>query len=183
MLNILILFFGAASYLVGTKQIFTGKYRPSFFSRTVWLLLAIISFGGVLASGSSKASITLAAIFLLGNAVICIGSFLKGTREIGKLEYICLAILAISLLVWVIFNSPLVSLAISLFAHLVGAAPTYKRVIQNPQNESFGFWSLFFVASFLSIVASLGNPAQAMIFPIYFTIFDGSMALLSIRNN
>lgn len=181
LLLVLILLFGSASYLVGLNQMLKGKYAPSVFSRVIWLLLAIISFAGVLASHSTSASVLLAAVFLLGNAAICVASFWKGTKETGKLEFICLGLLAASGIVWMVFNAPLVSLCVSLFAHLVGAVPTYKRVWENPKNESVGFWSLFFIASLLSIFASWGEPLKLVIFPIYFSLFDGSMTSLSLR--
>lgn len=178
-----ILLFGLASYAVGLYQMLKGKYAPSVFSRVVWLLLAIISFAGVVASKSTPASALLAGVFLLGNAIICIASFWKGTRQVGKLELICLGLLIASGIIWVAFNAPLVSLCVSLFAHLVGAAPTYKRVWENPKNESAGFWSLFFIASILSVFASWGEPWKLIIFPIYFVLFDGSMTFLSLRNH
>lgn len=180
-LSLLILAFGAASYAVGLKQIIAGRYAPSVFSRSVWLLLAIISYGSVIASESTSASALLAGVFLLGNALMCVASFCKGTREVGKIEIICFIILLISGAVWVIFDTPLLTLTISLLAHFIGGVPTYKRVWEKPSNESIGFWSLFFIASALSVVASLGQPLVLIIFPIYFTLFDGSMTLLSMR--
>ena len=181
LLSASILLFGSGSYIVGLKEMLTGKYSPSVFSRVVWLLLAVISFAGVVVSHSTSASILLASVFLAGNTAICITSFWKGSREIGKLEYICLSILVISGVVWLVFKAPLVSLSISLFAHLVGAVPTYRRVWQKPTSESAGFWSLFFIASVLSIAASWGEPLKLIIFPIYFSLFDGSMTFLSLR--
>ncbi len=181
MLFLLILLFGLSSYFIGVKEILAGKYAPSVFSRIVWLLLAIISFASVLAIDSTKASVVLAGILLVGNASICFTSFWKGTKEWGRLEYVCLSILVISGLVLVLFKAPLVSLAIGLFAHFIGAIPTYKRVLTKPESESTGFWSLFFVASVLSVIASLNQPLRLVIFPIYFTFFDGSMTFLSMR--
>lgn len=126
-LNLLIISFGAASYLVGIKEMLQNKYAPSVFSRVVWLLLALISFAGVFSSQSSSSSILLAGIFLLGNAAICLLSFWKGSRGIGRLEYICLAILAVSLIIWVAFDAPLVSLAVSLLAHFIGVRQHIKK--------------------------------------------------------
>lgn len=183
LLYVLILVFGSASYIIGLKEMISGKYAPSVFSRVVWIMLAIISFAGVVVSRSTTASILLAGILLSGNAAICITSFWKGTREFNRLEFACLGILLISALVWVVFKAPLVSLVISLLAHFIGALPTYKRVLLKPSSESTRFWSLFFIASILSIVASLGQPLRLIIFPIYFTIFDGSMTFLSMRKN
>lgn len=179
----LIVLFGSASYLVGFKQMLQGTYAPSVFSRVVWLLLAVISFAGVLASQGTVASIFLASVFLLGNAAICITSFWRGTRGAGGLEFICLVLLVVSGVIWIVFNAPLVSLCVNLFTHFVGAAPTYKRVWSNPKNESVSFWSLFFIASLLSIFVSWGESLQQIIFPVYFALFDGSMTFLSLRKS
>lgn len=177
----LIIFFGVSTYVVGASQVFRGTYAPSVFSRVVWLLLAINSFAGVVASNSTQASIVLAGIFLIGNVVMCGMSFWKGTHEIGALEYICMGLLAISVSIWFLFDAPLVSLAVSLFAHFVGGLPTYRRAWLDPESESIAFWWLFFMASVLSVIASWGNPWTLIILPLYFTIFEGSMVMLTMR--
>lgn len=180
-LYIIILLLGIASYTAGLTQMMQGKYAPSVFSRVVWLLLAVISFAGVVASKGSSASTLLAGIFLAGNAAICLVSFWKGSRDFGKLELLCLLLLGVSAMVWLLFNAPLVSLYISLLAHFIGALPTYKRVWSKPESESTLFWFFFFAASLLSIFASKGSSLAAIAFPIYFTCFDGSLFALSMR--
>lgn len=182
LLYILIALFGCASYFVGLREMLRGTYAPSLFSRVVWLLLAVNSFAGVILSQSTKASILLAGILLLGNAAICIASFWKGTRSIGRVEIGCLGLLFISLLIWIFFKAPLVNLLISLSAHFIGAIPTYRRVWINPKSESTAFWSLFFIASVLSVVVSLGEPLKLVVLPLYFALFDGSMCVLSLRH-
>lgn len=180
-LFILILLFGSASYVAGSAQIIRGTYRPSLFSRVVWLLLAINSFAGVVASSGTSGSVLLAAIFLLGNAVICALSFWRGTRHIGRLEVICAGLLFVSALLWIVIDSPLINLSIGLLAHFIGAIPTYKRAWRDGSSESATFWSLFFIASLLGVVGGADQPIAKLIFPIYFVVFDGSMTLLSLR--
>ncbi len=178
---VLIALFGCASYIVGTFEMIMGKYGPSVFSRVVWLLLATISFSDIVASHSAFASILLSSIFLVGNATICLFSFWKGSRIIGNLEYVSLGILIASAIVWLVFDAPVVSLAISLLAHFVGGTPTYSKVWRSPESESAGFWSLFFIASALSLLADLHQPFKSLIFPSYFVVFDGVMTILSLR--
>jgi hypothetical protein len=180
-LELLVLAFGSASYVVGARDVLVRGYAPSVFSRVVWLLLAGISSAGVVASGSGSGAVLLAGVFLVGNAVMCLLSLWKGTREVGRLEHVCLAILAVSVLVWLVFDAPVVSLVLSLLAHLVGGVPTYRRAWRRPASESAGFWSLFFVASVFSLLATLGEPAQSLVFPLYFVLFDGGMTALALR--
>lgn len=172
---------GLSSYFIGIKQMIQNKYSPSTFSRIIWVLLSINSFAGVALSNSSNASILLGGILLIGNVAMCIVSFWKGTREIGKLEFICIGLLILSGIIWIFFRAPLVNLLISLFAHFIGAAPTYKKVIKDPRSESTSFWSLFFFASLLSIFAGGYASLWTIILPLYFTLFDGSIFALSLR--
>ena len=172
---------GAASYIVGVWKILKSRYSPSVFSRVVWVLLTINSFAGVILSKSSPASVLLGAILLAGNAAMCIVSFSKGTKEIGKLEYVCLFLLAISVIIWVFFRAPLVNLGISLFAHFIGAAPTYKKVWRNPASEDLTFWVLFFLASLLSVLISDFSSPKTILLPLYYTFFEGSMVVLVLR--
>jgi len=177
----LITILGLGSYFMGVREMLQNKYSPSTFSRVIWVLLAINSFAGVFLSNGTKSSILLAGILLLGNITICIVSFWKGAREMGKLEYFSLGLLLISGIIWIFFSAPLVNLFISLFAHFIGGLPTYKKVWINPRSESVDFWSLFFFASLLSIFASDITTVSSIIFPIYFTLFDGSMFVLALR--
>jgi hypothetical protein len=180
-LYIIITILGVSSYIVGTKEMLQGKYSPSTFSRIIWVLLAINSFAGVILSKSSTSSIILGGILLLGNIIICIISFWKGTREIGTLEYTCLILLLISAIIWIFFRAPLINLIISLIGHLIAGAPTYRKVIKTPKSESSGFWSLFFLASLLSVFASPIFSLRTIILPLYFTLFDGSIFFLSLK--
>jgi len=180
-LLLLILLFGSASYITGAIQILRDRYKPSVFSRIVWLLLAINSYAAVLVSHSGTSSIVLSFIFLLGNTLICLLSFWKGSRNFGRLEFVCLILLAISGFVWIAFSVPLINLGIGLAAHFIGALPTYKRVWENGSSESAAFWSLFCIASLLSIFAANGASIKDLLFPIYFTLFDGSMTVLALR--
>ena len=147
----------------------------------MWLILAINSFAGVYLSNSSKASILLAMVMLLGNALICVLSFSKGKSTIGMVEYICTVLLLISIFVWIFFKSPLINLIISLIAHFIGAFPTYKKVWLNPHSEDIPFWLLFFLASVLSIFSSDNSSLKSVIFPYYYAFFDGSIIVLATR--
>lgn len=179
----LIILFGGASYVLGIIQMFKGKYSPSTFTRVIWVFLAVNSFAGLVLTTSSKSALALGIVFLLGNIAMCIASFWKGVRTMGKLEYFCILLLIISAIIWLLFDAPLVNLIISLFAHFVGGLPTYKKVLKNPKSESFGFWSLFFIASLLSVFTTNLNSVSGILFPLYFVIFDGTMMLLTLRKS
>jgi hypothetical protein len=180
-LYLAIILLGSASYCAGLWKMWTNQYSPSTFSRVVWVMLAINSFAGVILSASSSTSILLAAIMLAGNIAMCISSFWKGSKEIGRMEYVCVALLIASVLVWIFFKAPLVNLLLSLFGHFVGAGPTYKKVLRHPESEDLTFWLLFCIASVISIFASDFSSITAIILPLYYALFDGSIVVLILR--
>lgn len=167
--------------MAGVVQILRNRYKPNVFSRIVWLLLAINSYAAILISRSSASSRLLSLIFLFGNLTICLLSFWKGTYTFGRLEFVCLVLLGLSGILWLTFDVPLINLGIGLLAHFIGALPTYKRAWRDGSSESAAFWSLFCIASVFSIFDAGTSSIKDILFPIYFTLFDGSMTILALR--
>lgn len=179
----LILVLGIATYTSAVWQMLRGDYSPSFFSRGVWFLLGINSFAGVLLGDGSKASIILAGTLFAGNAAVFAVSYKKGSREFGFAEKISLVLLLISGILWAVLDAPFIGLIISLAAHFIGGIPTIWRVARRPHSEQAYHWYFFFAASIISIVASDNKSITAILFPVYFAIFDGLIILLANRKH
>lgn len=177
----LIVLFGCTSYLIAIHNMARGAYKPSLFSRIVWLLLATNSFFAVIYSGGSLSAKVLAGVSLLGNIAVCSYSFFKGTKTFGRLEMVCLSLIAISGILWIVLDAPIINLLVGLSAHFLGGLPTIKRVWLNPKDEVTGFWLFFSLASLLSLAISDWSSITSIIFPLYFTVFEGSLTILSIR--
>ncbi|MBI5357266.1 hypothetical protein HZB74_00215 [Candidatus Saccharibacteria bacterium] len=182
LLFFLIVTFGIATYASGLYQMYRSEYKPSFFSRAIWFLLGINSFIGVILSNGSAASIILAGTLLIGNFLMFVVSYSKGSREFGIIEKISLGLLGFSGLIWLTYDLALLNLAIGLLAHFIGGIPTYGRVLKKPENEQAYHWYLFFLASVLGIIASPDKSISYILFPLYFALFDGSIIILANRN-
>jgi hypothetical protein len=173
---------GVGSYLFAVRNIYLGNYRPNLFSRAVWFLLNINTLAGVLISHSSPSSLLLSSILVFGSGLMFVFSIRNGRRHFGRLELVCVGLLVASVVVWAVFRAPLVNVAISLLAHFIGALPTYRQAWRRPRTESKIFWMLFFICSLLSLIASHGEPIIKQLVPLYYTIFEGSMFMLTIRS-
>lgn len=180
-LFVLIVVLGIATYASAVYQMLFGKYAPSFFTRGVWLLLGINSFIGVLFGGGTRASVILAATLLFGNAAVFLVSYKKGSRDFGPVEKLSFALLIGAILIWLFFNAPFVTLVVSLVAHFIGGVPTIWRTIKKPESEQALHWYFFFTACILSIIASPSKAITAILFPVYFAVFDGLIIALSNR--
>lgn len=181
LLYLLILLLGIATYASAVYQMLKGQYSPSFFSRGVWFLLGINSFAGVLLGGGSKASVILAGTLFVGNAAVFAVSYKKGSRDFGFAEKISLVLLVVSGVLWAALDAPYLSLIISLVAHFVGGIPTIWRVARRPHSEQAYHWYFFFTASLLTIIVSDKHHIKAVLFPVYFALFDGLIICLVNR--
>jgi hypothetical protein len=83
---------------------------------------------------------------------------------------------------WVIFDSPQLGFALSLSAHFIGGVPTICRVLKNPDSEQAYHWYFFFTGCIISIFANGSEDLKTIIFPLYFTFFDGLIILLANRS-
>ena len=178
---VIIALLGIATYVSAVWQMLIGQYSPSFFTRGVWLLLGINSFIGVLFGNGTKASVILAAALLVGNAAVFLVSYKKGSRDFGSVEWISFLLLVVALLIWIVLDTPFITLVISLVAHFIGGIPTIWRTIKKPSIEKALHWYFFFTASVLSIIVSPDKSLTAILFPIYFAFFDGLIILLVNR--
>lgn len=181
LLNLIIVVLGVLTYGSAIVQMYLKQYSPSLFSRAVWLLLGINSFAGVALGGGSVSAKLLAAILLVGNAGVCITSIWKGSREFGIVEQLSLLLFFVSCALWVMIDEPLINLALSLIAHFIGGIPTITRTLRRPQSEKALHWYFFFVASVLTIINSSSLSMRAIIFPLYFALFDGLIIALVNR--
>ena len=180
-LLVVIALLGIATYTSAVYQMFYSNYSPSFFTRGVWLLLGINSFVGVFYGEGTKAAVILAATLLFGNALVFLVSYKKGSREFGLVERFSLVLLIVAMFIWIILDAPYITLIISLAAHFIGGIPTIWRTIKKPESEQAVHWYFFFTASILTIVASSNRALTAILFPVYFAIFDGIIIFLANR--
>lgn len=176
-----IILLGIATYGSAVWQMLKGQYSPSFFSRGVWFLLGINSFAGVLLGDGSKPAVALASTLFAGNAIVFGVSYKKGSRDFHAVEKLSLVILVISVFVWAIFDQPYLSLIMSLFAHFIGGVPTIWRVAKKPKSEQAYHWYFFFAACVITILASSDKLITAILFPVYFALFDGLIIFLANR--
>ncbi|PID99502.1 hypothetical protein CSA80_01940 [Candidatus Saccharibacteria bacterium] len=158
-----------------------GDYSPSLFSRAIWFLLSINSFAGVALGGGSQDAIVLAFIYLLGSVAVFLVSIKKGSREFGKIEAISLALFVLSCVIWVVFDAPVINLMISLVAHFIGGVPTITRTLRKPSSEKALHWYFFCAASLMAAIGSPEKTFAAVLFPVYFALFDGLIILLVNR--
>jgi len=181
MLTLLIGLLAGLSYSFGISSICHGKYQPSIYSRVVWLLIAVNCFIGVLALNNSPGTLILTGISALGSLLMLLSALKYSVHVFGNTEIICTILLAISIVLWIVLDSPLINVMLGLTAHFIGGIPSIIKAIKKADSENILFWFFFALASTLALVQADKNHVDKFIFSLYHVVFDGGMTLLVAR--
>ncbi len=176
---------GIISLLAYGIYIFTtikGQTRPS---RSTWWIL---TFVGVVIAWSSYAldstdNLWIQLSYIIGPGIIAVLSLKYGENAgFQKLDWICLTGALVSILLWVIFNSPIVALLGSIVVDAIGLIPTIKKSYFNPKEEDPTAWSLEMFASILNAIA-IGTWFQedkSWIYALYLVLMNGTVFFLLV---
>ena len=101
----------------------------------------------------ARLTIFLPLAYAIGSTLVAILSIFYGIGGWGKLDRVCLATVALSLVVWWYFDSPFIALLMNMIVDSTGSIPTIKKVYLHPGSEDKTAWSLFFIGSAMNILA------------------------------
>lgn len=168
---------GYLPYIVTTLQ---GKNKPNRATWWVWGTLGIVQIISYYYSDQkTDSAMWVLAAYTICQIVTALLSLKFGEGGWGKLDRMCLIGVGISLLLWLLFNSPLISLLFTLVIDGLGAIPTVAKSYQEPHNESSFSWTVFLIANSLNLFAiEEWSPRSA--YPLYLFCLSATLSFLLI---
>ncbi len=181
------------AYGIYIYAIWYGDTRPSRSSwwilTVVWgvLLLSSLSIGdsGIQSHWTSYVERGITIAYVLGSLVIAISTIWRGSVERwGVLDYLCAVSAGIALLLYFVFDQPVLSFAMSLVADIFGIVPTVRNAYRHPEQEDFAAWGIECAASFLALFAisvwafSLESASQFL--PVFYLVIANSLITILI---
>jgi hypothetical protein len=164
-------------YIVSTIQ---GKTKPH---RVTWWILSGVGFlltaNQFFAGGGSTIWLTLCAA--VGQLVLAILSIRFGEGKWGNLDRVAIVGAIVSIVIWQKFNSPLLSLGLSIATDFLGCLPTIHKARRAPETENFTSWALYFVASSLNLLAIESWTLAQVLLPMYLFIANGVIFAFLLR--
>lgn len=143
----------SSTYILSTLR---GHTQPNRVTFLMWAAAAFIATAAALAEGVGWAVLP---VFMSGFMpfVIFLSSYANKNAywKLRKLDYMCGALSALALVLWVITNDPMVALVFALASDIAAAVPTIIKAYTNPESEhpgafigsTFNFGIVFLVAS------------------------------------
>lgn len=159
------------AYLSYTVSMVRGKCRPN---RMTWITLTVIGLGLAISYYASGARETMwtALSYFAGPLIISLFAIKYGEGGWDPLDRWCIAGVVVSLLLWWIFNSPLVSLVANLVVDFFALIPTIKKSILDPTGEDRNAWALESTSNILNLFAISSWTFAIASYPIYLVIIN-----------
>ncbi len=168
-----------ASYVPYIISIYRGKTRPNRATWWIWTTIGIILTTSYSAVGATH-TLWVALSQLVSQIVIALLSLKYGEGGWRRLDRMCLAGVALSLLLWWRSGSPLVALLINIGMDGLGALPTLRKLYHDPDSEDALSWFMFLGANTLNLFAIERFSIELAIYPLYlFCLSLGIVALLT----
>ncbi len=174
--------FSFSAFILYYISILRGKTIPN---RATWLILTIV--GIIIASSyysvGARETIWVAVSYVLGPFITFLLSIKYGEGGWNNFDKHCLIISGVSIIIWLLSGSAIITLLINIFIDFLGILPTLKKSYLRPYSEELTPWTVTFIASLLNIVAIREWIFSIYIYPIYMLVFNTLIMLLILLPN
>ena len=160
-------------YMVGfvpyAVAIIRKRTRPSKASWIIWTLLDTITIAAMYAKDAVNGQILGTVI---GAWIVVFLAMKYGTPGWTQLDKLCLSGAVLGVVLWWVFNNPIVGMAISLCVVTVGSIPTFVSAWKNPENEDKLAWTIFTISCLFALLAIPKLTFEDVVQPASFTTIE-----------
>jgi hypothetical protein len=168
-LGALIVLFCTVPYIIDVVK---RKTKPNIITWIVWTLLIGIGAAALFASHDYNAAWLLVGDTIATFAVVIVG--LKyGMSELDTLDIILLIGAIIGLILWFVFNSPLIAIIATITIDFIGTIPTIRHSFHHPEEETYITFALGIIATLFTLLSLSDYRFSAWIYPAYLLFSNG----------
>ena len=160
------------AYIVYIISIFRGKTKPNRATWWIWAFMGLVVGLSYYASGAEN-TIWVPFVEFIGPFSIALLSIKYGEGGLeNKTDLICLFGAIVSIILWIIFDNPVVALVINLAVDSFAIIPTIKKSYLRPEGEDFWAWFGTGMADTLNMFAVEKFTFAILVYPIYMLVSD-----------
>jgi len=170
-----------SAYIVYIVSIFRGKTKPNRATWWIWAFMGFVLALSYYFSGAHN-TIWVPIVEFIGPLLIAVLSLKYGEGGLkNKTDLVCITGAFISILLWIIFDNPILALVTNLIIDTFALIPTIKKVYLRPEGEDFNAWLVTGIADSMNLFALEKFTFGVMVYPIYMLISDLIILLLLVR--
>ena len=167
------------------KDILHGTTRPNIVSYSLWAFLLLIAILAQVSAGASWSVLMVVGDFIGTCIIVAFCLFGYGYSKYGLLEWICLSLAAVAIVLWYLTKQPLVAIlfavlaVLAVLADLMAAIPTLVKSYRDSWSELPVTYFIIALGSLCAILSTtIINPAN-LIFPVYLLLVNSLTATLA----
>ncbi|MEK7478584.1 MAG: hypothetical protein AAB626_01510 [Patescibacteria group bacterium] len=163
--------------------ILRGETKPNRATWWIWLVVGLMCVASYHSSGANH-TIWVPVSYVIGPFTVAILSIKYGEGGWTPFDRWCLLGAGMSIVLWWVFNSPLIALLINLFIDLMGSLPTIRKAYHKPESEDRTTWILFCAGNTANLFAVERWTFAIAVYPIYMLAGSGLITIfLFVRRN
>jgi hypothetical protein len=160
------------AYVVYIISIFRGGSKPNRATWWIWAFMGLVLALSYHFSGAEN-TIWVPYVEFLGPLSIAILSIKYGEGGLDdKTDLFCMFGALVSVLLWIIFNNPVIALVTNLAIDSFAIVPTIKKSYLRPEGEDFWAWFGTGLADSLNMFAVERFTFAVLVYPIYMLTSD-----------
>ena len=154
-----------------------GRTRPQHSTWLIWGTLANVAFLSQHADGAAWSLPMMGAQAVL-TTVIFVLSLSRGEGGLSRFELLLLGVAAAGVVGWLTVDEPLVATVCVVIADLIGVALMVPKTYRDPWSETLSTFALASLSGALAVGAVGAIDASLLLYPVYFCLGNGALALL-----
>jgi hypothetical protein len=166
-----------AGFIPYINDIFLEKTKPHLFSWFTWFFATFIIFLLQYQNGGGFGSFVTLTVSL-SCFIITVLSLKYGTKDIKKIDYLFILISFISLILWIYFKQPLLSIMLLVSVDLFAFLPTLRKSWIDPFSETLSMYAITTLRHILAIFALQEINLITSLFSFVWIFGNGLMALM-----
>lgn len=160
------------AYIIYIISILKGKTKPNRATWWIWAFMGLVVGLSYYFSGAVN-TIWVPVVEFIGPLSIALLSIKYGEGGLNdKTDLICLFGAVFSIILWTVFNNPVIALVTNLVTDSFALVPTIKKSYLRPEGEDFWAWFGTGTADSLNLFAVERFSFAILIYPIYMLVSD-----------
>lgn len=156
------------------RDIIRHKTKPNLVSWITWTLLTGIAMAAQISAEEYRAAWFTGGATIATGMVVILGLW-HGYVKYTQFDIVCQMLAVIGIILWQIFDDPLIALYMSIGVDFIGLLPTLRHSWQKPYEETWQTFAIGAVAAIFAFFALDSFNQANLSYPIYILLANISL--------
>lgn len=178
-IGILSVLLAVVSYSIYFRAIFRKNITPHAITWLIWGTLNTFIFIQQAVNGAGPGA-WVTGVAAAANIVIFLLSLRYGERSLAVLDWICLIVAAVVIVLWLLHSDATITVSLACVIFIIGLLPTLRKSYYKPHEEAVATFGLNSLKFFLALFALQSVTVVTGLYPLTLGIANGFIVIFLI---